>query len=91
MGESQSTFSDMVSELGLAAAMRPKTEYTILAPVNTAFTRELISKQVLWSTRGYHILSFPDEKYVSFIILIYYSVLRGTVSSGLASNITLVI
>lgn len=42
MGESQSTFSDMVSELGLAAAMRPKTEYTILAPVNAAFTRELI-------------------------------------------------
>uniref|UniRef100_A0A665VLM3 Periostin, osteoblast specific factor a n=1 Tax=Echeneis naucrates TaxID=173247 RepID=A0A665VLM3_ECHNA len=40
MGTSQSTFSDMVSELGLAAAMGPKTEYTLLAPLNTAFTSE---------------------------------------------------
>lgn len=47
MGASQSTFSDMVSELGLAAAMGPKTEYTLLAPVNTAFTSELFSKQLL--------------------------------------------
>uniref|UniRef100_A0A665VKK2 Periostin, osteoblast specific factor a n=1 Tax=Echeneis naucrates TaxID=173247 RepID=A0A665VKK2_ECHNA len=43
MGTSQSTFSDMVSELGLAAAMGPKTEYTLLAPLNTAFTNEAIS------------------------------------------------
>ncbi|XP_068600896.1 periostin-like isoform X2 [Brachionichthys hirsutus] len=42
MGDSQSTFSEMVSELGLAAAMGPKTEYTLLAPVNTAFTKELM-------------------------------------------------
>ncbi|XP_059207410.1 periostin-like [Centropristis striata] len=41
MGESQSTFGDMVSELGLAAAMGPKTEYTLLAPVNNAFTNEV--------------------------------------------------
>lgn len=41
LGASQSTFSDMVSELGLAAAMRPKMEYTLLAPVNTAFDSEL--------------------------------------------------
>ncbi|XP_049895902.1 periostin isoform X2 [Epinephelus moara] len=41
MGESQSTFGDMVSELGLAAALGPKIEYTLLAPVNTAFTDEL--------------------------------------------------
>lgn len=47
MGSSQSTFSDMVSELGLAAAMGPKTEYTLLAPVNAAFTSELISRNVL--------------------------------------------
>ncbi|XP_039634116.1 periostin-like isoform X2 [Perca fluviatilis] len=43
MGDSQSTFTDMVSELGLAAAMGPKTEYTLLAPVNTAFTNEVMS------------------------------------------------
>uniref|UniRef100_A0A7N8X2P5 Periostin, osteoblast specific factor a n=1 Tax=Mastacembelus armatus TaxID=205130 RepID=A0A7N8X2P5_9TELE len=43
MGEPQSKFSDMVSELGLAAAMRPKTEYTIIAPLNSAFTNEVMS------------------------------------------------
>lgn len=51
MGASQSTFSDMVSELGLAAAMGPKTEYTLLAPVNAAFTSELFSKQLLLGIR----------------------------------------
>lgn len=40
MGDSQATFTDMVSELGLAAAIGPKTEYTLLAPVNAAFTGE---------------------------------------------------
>ncbi|XP_074466480.1 periostin-like isoform X6 [Sebastes fasciatus] len=45
IGESQSTFSDMVSELGLAAAMGPKTEYTLLAPVNTAFTNEVMTTE----------------------------------------------
>ncbi|XP_030648505.1 periostin isoform X3 [Chanos chanos] len=43
VGESQSTFSDMVSELGLSAAMKPETEYTILAPLNGAFTSEVMS------------------------------------------------
>lgn len=47
IGDSQKTFSNMVSEVGLAAAMRPKTEYTILAPVNTAFSSELFPKQSL--------------------------------------------
>lgn len=46
MGESQSTFGDMVSELGLAAALGPKIEYTLLAPVNTAFTGKLISERL---------------------------------------------
>ncbi|XP_068187334.1 periostin-like [Antennarius striatus] len=44
MGDSQRTFGDMVSELGLAAAMGPKTEYTLLAPINDAFTKEVMSK-----------------------------------------------
>lgn len=41
LGVSQSTFSSMVSDLGLAAAMRPKMEYTLLAPVNSAFTSKM--------------------------------------------------
>ncbi|XP_075958462.1 periostin isoform X2 [Anarhichas minor] len=45
MGASQSTFSDMLSELGLSAAMGPKTEYTLLAPVNAAFTTEVMSTE----------------------------------------------
>lgn len=49
MGDSQSTFTDMVSELGLAAAMGPKTEYTLLAPVNTAFTSELRLRELTLS------------------------------------------
>uniref|UniRef100_A0AAZ3QKQ9 Periostin n=1 Tax=Oncorhynchus tshawytscha TaxID=74940 RepID=A0AAZ3QKQ9_ONCTS len=43
VGESQSTFSDMVSELGLSAAMKPETEYTLLAPLNPAFSDEVMS------------------------------------------------
>lgn len=51
LGDSQMKFSNMVSEVGLAAAMRPKTEYTILAPVNTAFSSELFPKQILCSDK----------------------------------------
>uniref|UniRef100_A0A673K8I3 Periostin-like n=1 Tax=Sinocyclocheilus rhinocerous TaxID=307959 RepID=A0A673K8I3_9TELE len=43
IGKSQSVFSDMVSELGLSAAMQPETEYTILAPLNGAFSDEVMS------------------------------------------------
>ncbi|XP_020490552.2 periostin, osteoblast specific factor b isoform X1 [Labrus bergylta] len=43
VGSSQSTFGDMVSELGLSAAMRPEAEYTLLAPLNAAFTDEVMS------------------------------------------------
>ncbi|KAG7321633.1 hypothetical protein KOW79_014491 [Hemibagrus wyckioides] len=43
VGESQSTFGDMVAELGLAAAMRPQAEYTLLAPLNVAFNDEVMS------------------------------------------------
>ncbi|KAM3869243.1 periostin-like [Diretmus argenteus] len=60
VGESQSTFSDMVSELGLAAAMSAGTEYTLLAPVNTAFTNEVMStdQNLLRLILGNHILKF---------------------------------
>ncbi|XP_071379703.1 periostin, osteoblast specific factor b [Centroberyx affinis] len=43
VGSSQSTFGDMLSELGLSAAMRPEAEYTLLAPLNAAFTDEVMS------------------------------------------------
>ncbi|XP_057207631.1 periostin, osteoblast specific factor b isoform X1 [Triplophysa rosa] len=43
VGQSQGTFGDMLIELGLAAAMRPKTEYTLLAPLNGAFNDEVMS------------------------------------------------
>ncbi|XP_051542073.1 periostin-like isoform X2 [Myxocyprinus asiaticus] len=41
--KSQSVFSDMVSELGLSAALKPETEYTVLAPLNGAFSDEVMS------------------------------------------------
>ncbi|KAM7412785.1 hypothetical protein PAMA_020253 [Pampus argenteus] len=43
MGSSQSTFADMVSELGLAAVMKPEAEYTLLAPLDVAFNTEVMS------------------------------------------------
>ncbi|XP_002663594.2 periostin [Danio rerio] len=43
VGKSQSVFSDMVSELGLSAALQPETEYTVLAPLNGAFSDEVMS------------------------------------------------
>ncbi|KAL7847502.1 hypothetical protein AOLI_G00222200 [Acnodon oligacanthus] len=43
IGGSQSTFSDMVSELGLSAAMRPEAQYTLLVPLNGAFNEEVMS------------------------------------------------
>ncbi|XP_047450819.1 periostin, osteoblast specific factor b isoform X2 [Mugil cephalus] len=43
LGTSQSTFGDMVSELGLSAAMRPGIEYSFLAPHNAVFTDEVMS------------------------------------------------
>uniref|UniRef100_A0A3Q3JA22 Periostin, osteoblast specific factor a n=1 Tax=Monopterus albus TaxID=43700 RepID=A0A3Q3JA22_MONAL len=43
MGNSQSMFSDMMSTLGLAAEMGSDTNYTLLAPVNAAFTTKVMS------------------------------------------------
>ncbi|XP_063060955.1 periostin, osteoblast specific factor b [Engraulis encrasicolus] len=42
VGSSQSTFGDMLFELGLASAMRPEAEYTLLAPTNKVFTEEVM-------------------------------------------------
>ncbi|MCJ8742457.1 hypothetical protein PDJAM_G00082360 [Pangasius djambal] len=43
VGDSQRMFGDMVSEMGLSAAMRPGTEYTLLAPLNGVFTDEIMA------------------------------------------------
>ncbi|XP_026082543.1 periostin-like [Carassius auratus] len=43
VGQSQGTFGDMLTELGLSAAMRPQAEYTLLAPLNVAFNDEVMS------------------------------------------------
>ncbi|XP_061595339.1 periostin-like [Cololabis saira] len=43
IGKSQSTFGDMMTEMGFVAAMGPKAEYTLLAPLNSAFTTEVMS------------------------------------------------
>lgn len=43
VGDSQSMFGDLVSEMGIAAAMRPEIEYTLLAPLNGAFSEEVMS------------------------------------------------
>ncbi|XP_007568696.1 periostin, osteoblast specific factor b isoform X1 [Poecilia formosa] len=43
LGGSQSTFGDMITELGLSAEMRADAEYTLLAPLNAAFTDEVMS------------------------------------------------
>ncbi|XP_051973376.1 periostin isoform X2 [Xyrauchen texanus] len=43
LDNSQSVFRDMVSELGLSAALKPETEYTVLAPLNGAFSDDVMS------------------------------------------------
>ncbi|XP_051766921.1 periostin [Ctenopharyngodon idella] len=60
VGKSQSTFGDLVSELGLSAAMQPETEYTLLAPLNQAFSDEVMSmdQRLLKIILENHILKF---------------------------------
>uniref|UniRef100_A0A9J7Z9M2 Periostin, osteoblast specific factor b n=1 Tax=Cyprinus carpio carpio TaxID=630221 RepID=A0A9J7Z9M2_CYPCA len=43
MPNSATDLHDMLTELGLSAAMRPQAEYTLLAPLNTAFNDEVMS------------------------------------------------
>ncbi|XP_059930989.1 periostin, osteoblast specific factor b isoform X1 [Gadus macrocephalus] len=42
LGPSQSTFGDLVGELGLSEALRAESEYTLLAPFNSAFTDDVM-------------------------------------------------
>lgn len=40
MGKEQSMFTDNIAKMGLSAGMRSDSEYTLLAPINFAFTGE---------------------------------------------------
>ncbi|XP_045695152.1 periostin isoform X6 [Phyllostomus hastatus] len=41
-GKQQTTFTDLMAQLGLASTLRPDREYTLLAPVNTAFSDDTL-------------------------------------------------
>ncbi|XP_053564396.1 periostin isoform X5 [Bombina bombina] len=41
-GSQQTSFTDLMAQLGLAAALRPEAEYTLLAPLNGAFTDDIM-------------------------------------------------
>ncbi|XP_074160967.1 periostin isoform X4 [Sminthopsis crassicaudata] len=42
-GKQQTTFTDLVAQLGLASSLKPDGEYTLLAPTNNAFTDDTLS------------------------------------------------
>ncbi|XP_070597952.1 periostin isoform X4 [Erythrolamprus reginae] len=42
-GPHQATFKDLVAQLGLAASLRPEAEYTLLAPLNGAFSDDTLN------------------------------------------------
>ncbi|XP_029458604.1 periostin isoform X2 [Rhinatrema bivittatum] len=41
-GPKQTTFTDLMAQLGLAASLKPEGEYTLLAPQNDAFSAETL-------------------------------------------------
>ncbi|XP_012886902.1 PREDICTED: periostin [Dipodomys ordii] len=42
-GKQQTTFTDLMAQLGLASSLKPEGEYTLLAPVNNAFSDDTLS------------------------------------------------
>ncbi|XP_040847422.1 periostin isoform X1 [Ochotona curzoniae] len=42
-GKQQTTFTDLVAQLGLASSLKPDGEYTLLAPMNNAFSDDTLS------------------------------------------------
>ncbi|XP_028655106.1 periostin-like isoform X1 [Erpetoichthys calabaricus] len=57
-GPSQTTFTDLVAQLGLSGSIRPQGEYTLLAPLNAAFSDDVLSmdQRVLKLVLQNHIL-----------------------------------
>uniref|UniRef100_A0A8C8SJL7 Periostin n=1 Tax=Pelusios castaneus TaxID=367368 RepID=A0A8C8SJL7_9SAUR len=41
-GDQQTTFTDLVAQLGLASSLRPEGQYTLLAPLNGAFSDDTL-------------------------------------------------
>ncbi|KAM9320579.1 periostin isoform 2-T2 [Gastrophryne carolinensis] len=41
-GSQQTTFTDLMAQMGLAASLKPEAEYTLLAPLNDAFNEETL-------------------------------------------------
>ncbi|XP_071369881.1 periostin isoform X2 [Centroberyx affinis] len=80
VGESQSKFSDMVSELGLAAVMGPKAEYTLLAPLNGAFTNEVMSTDQ-------SLLKFILENHILKLKVTLSELYNGQLLETLAGNL----
>lgn len=37
-GSQQTTFTDLMAQMGLAASLKPDSEFTLLAPLNDAFS-----------------------------------------------------
>ncbi|KAG7322412.1 hypothetical protein KOW79_013758 [Hemibagrus wyckioides] len=60
VGNSQRRFSGMVSEMGLSEAMKAETEYTLLAPLDSVFTNEIMAldQHLLRIILENHILKF---------------------------------
>ncbi|KAM4726427.1 periostin-like isoform 2-T2 [Anableps anableps] len=70
IGNSQSTFSDLVSEMGLTNSLGLDTQYTLLAPQNAAFTDEVMAE---------------DEEYLKLILenhMLKLKVLLSTLYNG---------
>ncbi|XP_039222601.1 periostin isoform X4 [Crotalus tigris] len=57
-GPHQATFKDLVAQLGLAASLRPEEEYTLLAPLNGAFSDDTLKmdQRILKQILQNHIL-----------------------------------
>ncbi|XP_062975065.1 periostin isoform X2 [Elgaria multicarinata webbii] len=58
-GPQQGTFKDLVAQLGLAASLKPEEEYTLLAPLNGAFSDDTLrmDERVLKLILQNHILN----------------------------------
>ncbi|KAK3550046.1 hypothetical protein QTP86_019145 [Hemibagrus guttatus] len=60
VGDSQQRFGGLVSQMGLSEAMKAETEYTILAPLDSVFTNEIMAldQYLLRIILENHILKF---------------------------------
>ncbi|NXA41234.1 POSTN protein, partial [Eudromia elegans] len=59
-GAEQTTFKDLVAQLGLASSLRPEGQYTLLAPLNGAFSDDTLrmDQRLLRTILQNHIIKF---------------------------------